>query len=182
MKYSLLFYYFSFLFLMLSVQQTYSQKSLIETTGDVFLVTIPTVTFGTTLILGDKKGATQFIKSFVLNQVITLSLKVGINKPRPKNNGDFGFPSGHTSTAFQGASFIHRRYGFKYSIPAYLAAGFTAFSRIDADKHDGYDVLAGTIIGIGSTYIFTTPYQKEHLELSYSNDRGNRLIGFKFKF
>ena len=182
MKHYLLLCYLSFLFLTLSVQQSYSQKSTIETTGDVFLVAIPSVAFGTTLILKDKKGTWQFAKSFVLNQAITVSLKVGINKPRPKNNGDFSFPSGHTSTAFQGASFIHQRYGFKYSIPAYLMAGFTAFSRIHADRHDGYDVLAGTIIGIGSTYLFTTPYQKKHLELSYSSFEDNRMIGFKYKF
>jgi len=46
-------------------------------------------------------------------------------------------PSCYTSTTLQSASFNHKHYGFKYSIPAYAIAGFTAFSRIDAQKHDG---------------------------------------------
>ena len=97
------------------------------------------------------------------------------------SNND-SFPSGHTSTTFQSASFIHKRYGFKYSIPAYALAGFTAFSRINADKHDGWDILAGAVIGIGSSYLFTTEYQKEHMELTFNSQEGTYLLGFKYKY
>ena len=38
------------------------------------------------------------------------------------------------------AGYIHKRYGFKYSIPAYVLAGYTAASRIDSKKHDILDV------------------------------------------
>ena len=92
------------------------------------------------------------------------------------------FPSGHTSTTFQSASFIHKRYGFKYSIPAYVLAGYTAFTRLESDKHDGWDVLAGAIIGVGCSYLFTTPYKKEHMELTFSSGGGNYLLGFTFKY
>lgn len=166
----------------ITAQELTTQESTIKSVGDVFLIAIPATALGTTLVLGDKKGTWQFTKAFLLNQAITFGLKKAINKERPDASNTDSFPSGHTSTVFQGASFIHMRYGFKYSVPAYLAAGFTAFSRIRANKHDGYDVLVGAMIGIGSTYIFTTPYQKEHLELTYSKLKENHLIGFKFKF
>ncbi|GAL64570.1 membrane-associated phospholipid phosphatase [Algibacter lectus] len=38
------------------------------------------------------------------------------------------------------------------------------------------------MVGIGSTYLFTTPYQKEHYELTFSGGDGNYLLGFKYKF
>lgn len=174
--------YLSLIFLLLWFSNINAQSESIETAGDVFLFAVPAVAFGTTLILKDKKGSWQFTKGFLANAVITYGLKVALNKPRPQNNGDNAFPSGHTSTTFQGASFIHRRFGFKYSIPAYLAAGFTAFSRIDAQKHDGWDILAGAAVGIGSTYLFTTPYQQEHMELTMNSTNGNYLLGFKYKF
>lgn len=161
---------------------SYSQSKSVETAGDILLFTVPAAAFGTTLILKDKKGSWQFTKAFLTNAAVTYGLKVALNKPRPFNNGDNAFPSGHTSTTFQGASFIHRRYGFKYSIPVYLAAGFTAFSRIDAQKHDGWDLLAGAVVGIGSTYLFTTPYQQEHMELTMNSTNGNYLLGFMYKF
>jgi len=165
----------------ISFQQNFAQNKSIEKAGDIFLIAVPAAAFGTTLVLKDKKGSWQFTKAFLTNAAVTYGLKVALNKPRPHNNGDNAFPSGHTSTTFQGASFIHRRYGFKYSVPAYLAAGFTAFSRIDAERHDGWDILAGAVVGIGSTYIFTTPYQQEHMELTMSSGNGEYLLGFVYK-
>lgn len=159
-----------------------AQNKNIETAGDIFLFAVPAVSLGTTLVLKDKAGSWQFTKAFLTNAAVTYGLKVALNKPRPYNNGDNAFPSGHTSITFQGASFIHRRYGFKYSVPVYLVAGFTAFSRIDAQKHDGWDLLAGAVVGIGSTYIFTTPYQQEHMELTMSSANGEYLLGFMYKF
>ena len=172
------------LFLIITIftfQFSSAQNKTIQTAGDVLLFAVPAAAFTTTLILKDKKGSWQFTKAFLTNAAVTYGLKVALNKPRPHNNGDNAFPSGHTSVTFQGASFIHRRYGFKYSIPLYLAAGFTAFSRLDAQKHDGWDILAGAVVGIGSTYLFTTPYQQEHMELTMSSGNGNYLLGFIYK-
>ena len=64
-------------------------------------------------------------------------------------------PSGHTAAAFSGASFIQRRYGWRYSLPAYGAAAFVAYSRVAAEKHHVEDVIVGALLGIGSTYLFT---------------------------
>lgn len=170
------------LFLIFNFQQSFAQKSGIETAGDIGLVTLPVASLTVALLKKDKQGTWQFTKGFLLNQAVTFGLKVGVNKPRPYNNGDNAFPSGHTSTTFQAASFIHKRYGFKYGIPSYVMAGFTAFSRIDAQKHDGWDILAGAVIGIGSTLLFTTEYQQEHMELIFNTNEGDYLVGFKYTF
>jgi membrane-associated phospholipid phosphatase len=159
-----------------------AQNSTIEDTGDIALIALPAATLATTVILGDYKGSWQFTKGFVLNQAITWGLKASIKKTRPDGSDENSFPSGHTSTVFQSASFVHRRYGFTYSIPAYAIAGFTAISRVHANRHDGYDVLFGAIIGIGSTYLFTTPYQQEHMELTFNSTNGDYVLGFKYKF
>lgn len=175
-------YILVFLLFLFSGVKLHSQTETIKTTGDVLLITIPATALGITLFKNDKKGTWQFTKGFLLNQTLTFSLKKIISKPRPDLSNNDSFPSGHTSTTFQGASFIQKRYGLKYGIPAYLFASFTAYSRLKADKHDGYDILAGALIGVGSTYLFTTPYQKEHLELTYTSFDKNHLIGFKYKF
>lgn len=172
---------FTLLYMGMGIHNVIAQKTM-QTTGDVLLFALPTTVLGTTLIIGDKEGTWQFTKGFLINQVLTVGLKEAINKPRPFNSGDKAFPSGHTSTTFQSASFIQRRYGWKYGIPAYALAGFTGYSRINAKKHDGWDVMAGAIIGIGSTYLFTTPYQKKHMELTFSSWEDNYALGFKYKF
>lgn len=171
----------SFLFL-ISTRQLSAQNKAIESTGDVILFALPVTTLASTFFIGDTKGSWQFTKSLLLTEAFTYGLKYSVNKQRPDMSNDNSFPSGHTSTTFQSASFIHIRYGFKYSIPAYALAGFTAFSRIDAQKHDGWDILAGAIIGIGSSYLFTSEYQKEHMELTFNSQDDNYLIGFTYKF
>ncbi|MGA8853308.1 MAG: phosphatase PAP2 family protein, partial [Christiangramia sp.] len=123
-----------------------------------------------------------FTKGLLLTETVTYGLKFGINKPRPDRSNDNSFPSGHTSTVFHSAGYIHRRYGFKYSIPAYAIAGFTAASRIDSKKHDILDVIAGAAIGLGSNLLFTTAYEQEHMELTFYSGDGNYLLGYTYKF
>lgn len=163
------------------VENTSGQKT-VTTIGDILLFGMPFATGLTTIIIKDKEGSWQFAKGFIVNQAITIGLKAIIQKPRPDLSNNDAFPSRHTSTTFQSASFIQKRYGWKYGIPAYALAGFTAYSRIEEKKHDGWDVAAGIVIGIGSSYLFTTPYQKEHFELSFNSIENNYLIGFKYKF
>ncbi len=169
-------------FILLYFQNVFSQNETVKTSGDVILFVLPIAAIGSTLIHKDKKGTWQFAKGFLVNGAVSYGLKAIINKERPDGSNSNSFPSGHTSITFQSASFIQKRYGWKYGIPAYLLSSFTGYSRLNADKHDIVDILAGAAIGIGSTYLFTTPYQQEHMELSFSNGDGNYLVGFKFKF
>jgi len=159
------------------------QKSTIERIGDVTQLAIPASAGVATLILKDKEGTWQFVKSFATTAAVTITLKHAIKKERPNGRGYSSFPSGHTSSAFCGASFIQRRYGWKYGAPAYALAAFTGYSRYYAKQHYIIDALAGAAIGIGSTYLFTTPYQKEHMKLTFmSTPENSYLIGFKYKF
>ena len=166
----------------LCIYGLHAQSPTIESAGDVLLFVMPATALGSSLAAKDHKGTWQFTKGFLLNQGVTLALKQALNKPRPFNNGDKAFPSGHTSTAFQSAAFVQKRYGWQYGIPAFFLAGFTGYSRINAQKHDGWDVLAGALVGIGSAYVFTSPYQKKHMSLTFSRANQGFVIGFKYEF
>ena len=48
--------------------------------------------------------------------------------------------------------------------------------------HDIWDVLAGAGVGIGSTYLFTTPYEDKKLDVGFSSGNGNYLLSFKYQF
>ena len=161
---------------------TKPQVGSIQKIGDVILFALPAATVGTSFIIGDEEGAWQFTKGLLLTTAVTYGLKLGVNKQRPDMSNDNSFPSGHTSTTFHSAGYIHRRYGFEYSIPAYLLAGFTAASRIDSKKHDILDILAGVAIGLGSNLLFTTEYQQEHMELTFTSDEVGYMLGLTYKF
>jgi len=137
------------------------------------------------IVKNDKDGFWQFTKSMGGNLAATWTLKYAIDKRRPEGRLDgHAFPSGHTSFAFQGASFLHRRYGWKYGIPAYIVASFVAYSRLEGinTRHDGWDVLGGIITGIGSTYLFTTPYARDHFKLNFESTNGSYQFGVTYNF
>ncbi|MEL0456960.1 phosphatase PAP2 family protein [Flavobacteriaceae bacterium SZ-1-7] len=158
---------------------------VLEDTGDVLQVAMPAIAGLTTLIKKDWQGTKQFALSYGTSLIVTHSLKRIIKKERPEGRNLYdAFPSGHTTSAFSAASFIQRRYGWKYGKWAYLGATIVGVSRMEGPDgwHDHWDVLAGAVVGIGSTYIFTSPYSKEHLEIGFSSKNESYLLGLRYKF
>ncbi len=151
-------------------------KSTTETLGDVFSIAIPASAYGTALYLNDKDGEMQFYKSYGTTMGTTYVLKYTVREKRPDSDNRDSFPSGHTSSAFAGASFIQQRYGWKYSILPYIAAIYTGYSRVDANRHHPIDVYAGAAIGILSSWYFVTPYKNiEVTPIVDSNFKGVSL-------
>ncbi|MGA9573202.1 MAG: phosphatase PAP2 family protein [Lysobacterales bacterium] len=127
--------------------------------GSFMRTLIPAVAYGTTFYMHDHDGRNQFYASFFTNLGATYALKATISKERPNGTDDKSFPSGHTSVAFQGAAFIHKRYGLKYAVAAYVGATYVGWRRVATDNHYTVDVVAGAAIGIASSFIFTKPYK-----------------------
>lgn len=143
----------------LAVAPGVQAKDAAESVGDVMLVMLPVAAVGATLAYRDWKGTANFAKGYALTMSSTFALKYAVNAERP-DGGNHSMPSAHTSSAFSGASFLQRRYGWKYGAPAYAAAAFTGWSRVNADKHHWEDVVVGAAIGIASTYLFTRPFER----------------------
>lgn len=169
-----------FIFL-ISLNTLYS-KDTIEIVGDVIQIAIPSEAFIATFYLDDTQGQYQFYKSFATNLGITYILKYSINETRPDNSNDRSFPSGHTSASFQGAAFIHKRYGLKYAIIPYLGASFVGYSRIVSKKHYLHDVIAGAVIGVASSFYFTTKYKDKIIKPIVYNMQNTTLYGINIIF
>jgi membrane-associated phospholipid phosphatase len=136
-----------------------AQKTGVQRAGDVLALAIPATGLSATLALHDREGTKDFFWSLLTITASTQGLKLGISRERPDHSDDNSFPSGHTSTAFQGASFIHLRYGFFKGLPAYAAATFVGLSRVYADKHFLSDVVAGAALGTLSSCLFTDRFE-----------------------
>jgi membrane-associated phospholipid phosphatase len=130
----------------------------IEKAGDAIQLLLPAIAYGATFYLDDSAGRAQFYRSFFTSLGVTYGLKNTIDKTRPNGSAQ-SFPSGHTSAAFQGAAFIHQRYGITYAVPAYVGAVFVGYSRVESDNHYVEDVVAGALIGTASSLYFTQPYK-----------------------
>jgi membrane-associated phospholipid phosphatase len=143
----------------------------LEKTGDIGRIAIPAAAAGMTLFFRDWDGAKQLGESLLATALVTEGLKLAVREKSP-NGEPHAFPSGHTSIAFSGASFLQRRYGWGYGIPAYLAAGFVGYTRVATDHHRTHDVIAGAAIGILSNVIFTTSHH-----VSVAPIAGNGSVG-----
>lgn len=139
----------------------------VRTSGDVFAAALPATCLATVLILQDWEGLKQGALAGVTTVGVSYALKYIVDKERPDKSDNGSFPSLHTSASFTGAAFLQRRYGWKWGIPAYVAASYVGWSRTYAKKHDWWDVAAGAALGVGSAYLFTRPFARKHnLEIS----------------
>ncbi|NTV01826.1 MAG: phosphatase PAP2 family protein [Chlorobiaceae bacterium] len=132
-------------------------SGVIETSGTVLSVALPVVAGGLTVSKEDAPGRLQLVQALATTVGVTYGLKYTVHETRP-NGGEHSFPSAHTSVSFAAADFIGRRYGWDYGIPAYLAAGYVGYTRVEAKAHYTRDVLAGAAIGILGSALFTTPF------------------------
>lgn len=138
-----------------SVNTAHAQV-VVREIGDAVQIAIPLTGLGISLATKDKEGTYQILKSFAVQTVTTHLLKRTIKRRRP-NGGRYSFPSGHTSLSFMGSTFLWKRHGWKYGIPATLAASFVGYSRAGVDNpvHHPSDVFAGAAVGILSGLLFT---------------------------
>lgn len=133
-------------------------KDSIELAGDVLLIALPVAAVGLVIGLKDGQGALEFGEAAALSMGTAWVLQSTVETTRP-NGDDRSFPSGHAAFSFTAAEFMRKRYGWEYGLPAYALAGFVAYSRVEADKHNPIDVIVGAAMGIASGYLFTRPYK-----------------------
>lgn len=135
-----------------------AQASGLETAGSVIEWSLVGVAAGASIAQDDWKGVGQLALGLGTAQVVTYGLKQTIHSRRPDGSDNESFPSGHASTSFAAAGYIHKRHGWEYGVPALLAATFVGYTRVEERRHRWYDVVAGAAIGTGSAWVFTSRY------------------------
>ena len=101
----------------------------------------------------------RYLASTAMSYAIMAGLVNGIKytakEMRPDGSTANSWPSGHTATAFVGATILHKEYGMTrspwYSVAGYGVATATGVMRVLNNRHWVSDVLSGAGIGIMST-------------------------------
>lgn len=148
--------------------------------GDIGQIAIPAFAGIMTYYKDDKEGSIQLLKLYGATMGVTYALKYAFDSKRP-NGGKRGFPSAHTTSAFAGAAFLGRRYGWEYGVPAYIGASLVAASAVDARKNKVLDVVGSAAISLILNKLFTTPLN-DNLNVGYTVTPESGQLSLDAKF
>jgi len=133
---------------------------------DILTAVVPLTGLAVAFFTDDSEGQKQWLRNTTVNQVLTSALRLGFNETslgeRP-NGHPYGFPSGHQAFITSGAAFLGERYGWKWGTPAYMAAAYVAYVRVDEDKHHWRDVLTSGALAYGVALLTVTPENATYL-------------------
>lgn len=137
-------------------------RDVVETATDVSMFMPAATGACVALFERDYDGLIRLVKSGATAVATAYLLKYTVKKHRPDGSDTHSFPSNHAGVAFAGATYLLRRYGWKWGAPAYVVAVGVGGGRIYSKRHDVWDVLTGAAIGVGSAWLFTKPFVREH--------------------
>jgi membrane-associated phospholipid phosphatase len=90
----------------------------------------------------------DLLRSLVIAEFMTQSLKYTVRRERPDGSGANSFPSGHAADTMAFATALERHLGWRFAVPAYVLASYVAMSRLHDNVHFLSDVTAGAAVGI----------------------------------
>jgi membrane-associated phospholipid phosphatase len=153
-----------------------------ESAGTAVAIALPLLAGGYAAYNQDWTGMAQLGVDTFATVGTAYALKNIVREERPDHSDFQSFPSDTAALAFAPAQFLWDRYGWEVGLPAYAAAGFAGWSRIDARKHRWYDVAASAGLAFGFSKIFTTRYQGRHLRYGLSASTDGAYASMRYDF
>jgi membrane-associated phospholipid phosphatase len=159
-----------------------AQAGSTENIGTDIAIALPVIAGGIALSKDDLTGVAQLTVDTGLTVGTAYGLKHLVREERPDHSDFQSFPSDTAALGFAPASFLWDRYGWQYGAPAYAAALFVGWSRVDAKKHHWYDVAASAGLALGYSKIFTTEFRGHHLVYGVKTSADGAFVGANYRW
>jgi membrane-associated phospholipid phosphatase len=154
--------------------------STVVSAGQGIAIALPVVAGAITLYKNDTTGLAELGVDTFLTVGTVYGLSRIVREERPDHSDQHSFPSNTTALAAAPAAFLWQRYGWQYGVPAYAAAAFVAYSRVDGQKHHWWDVATSGAIGLAYSEIFTTRY-RDRLTASATPMPGGVMLAMTYR-
>lgn len=163
-------------FLLCAPADAGSKNDSIAKAGEAIAIILPISAGGISIYKSDWTGLAQDVVDTGATVGTAFALKHFIHEERPDHSDNQSFPSDTSALAFAPAQFLWDRYGWQYGLPAYAAAVFVGYSRVESKQHHVWDVAASAAISFGYSKIFTTRYRRWNIDTSlYATPSGAYL-------
>lgn len=162
--------------------QAGSKNDSIAKAGEAVAIALPLAAGGVTIFKSDWTGLAQAVVDTGATVGTALVLKHFIHEERPDHSDNQSFPSDTAALAFAPAQFLWDRYGWQYGAPAYLAATFVGYSRVESKQHHVWDVAASAAISFGYSKIFTTRFQRYNIYTSLDATPDGAYVSLDYRW
>jgi membrane-associated phospholipid phosphatase len=153
-----------------------------ESLGTDVAIALPLIAGGITVYKADWTGTAELGVVGFETVGTAWALKHVVREQRPDHSDFQSFPSDTAALAFAPAQFLWDRYGWQYGVPAYAAATFVGWSRVDAQKHHWYDVAASAGLAFGFSKFITTRYRAPGLRYGIEASPNSGYIHLSYNF
>jgi hypothetical protein len=127
--------------------------------ADVLTGVVPLGAFWLTYLKDDKPGRKQYLWSMGTSLIVVNGARLAFKDhewgTRP-NGHPYGFPSGHLVFISSGAAFLQDRYGWKWGVPAWGTAYYTAWVRVEDEHHRWRDIGVATAVSVLASQYFVS--------------------------
>jgi membrane-associated phospholipid phosphatase len=159
-----------------------AQNKALTTGGTGLAIALPIIAGGISLYKDDWTGIGQLTIETAATVGTAEALKYVVHERRPDGSDYQSFPSDTTALAASGSSYLWKRYGWQYGLPAFLATQLVSYSRVDARKHHWYDTLASSAISFGYTQLLVSRYHERGLNYGVYPTEGGAMASVQYKF
>jgi len=152
-----------------------------ERVGDILSIALPAYALGRAASEDGWSGTIQFAELSLATMISSSEIQKLTKAPRPNGHPN-GFPSGHAASAFSGAMFIHKRYGWRQAAIPYVGAAVVGFSRIQSKWHYFYQVAGGAAIAGLWTWLLVEDGRDSPPPVMLSADPSGARLDFAIRF
>jgi hypothetical protein len=160
-----------------------ASKSTERTVGESIAYSLPVAAVTVSLLHDDDwTGIEEY--SFVGLSTLgtTAFIRHFIHEKSPDGQSHHAFPSLQAAVGSPAESYLWRRYGWQYGLPAFILEHSASFLLDRAGKHHFVDGLAVSAISAGFSWMAVTPYRRRIDFGSYTDGRGGVYLGATMKF
>lgn len=120
----------------------------------------------------------DIVRAQILSQALVQGLKVTIRRERPDASNNMSFPSGHAASGFATAGVLHKHYGWKVGVPAYMFGSYVALARMSWNRHHATDVVMGAGFGLASARTVTMNMNGTKFSVGVQPQTGGASVHF----